>query len=189
MHSSLAVTPEGLPLGLTAIKFWSRRHFKGCNALKKKVNPTRVPIEEKESFRWLENLRQATALSESPANCVHIGDRESDIYELFCTAVEVNTHFLVRTCVDRLAGKGDETIASLMNEAPKRGLHRVSFKDRKGVEHNAVLELMFRRIDVHPPVGKQNRYPTLTLTVIHAYERGTPKGRENRMEASHKPPC
>ena len=35
MHSSLAVTTEGLPLGLTAIKFWSRKKFKGANALKK----------------------------------------------------------------------------------------------------------------------------------------------------------
>jgi Transposase DNA-binding len=57
MHSSLAVTTDGLPLGLTAIKFWSRRQFKGCNSLKRKVNPTRVPIMEKESYRWLENLR------------------------------------------------------------------------------------------------------------------------------------
>jgi len=178
MHSSLAVTPQGLPLGLAAIKFWTREQFKGCNALKRKINPTRVPIEEKESFRWLENLRQATALAESPANCVHIGDRESDIYELFCTAVEAKTYFLVRTCVDRLAGGDGETIASLMNAAPKCGLHRVSFKDRKGMEHKAVLELKFRRIDVHPPISKRNRYPTLTLTVIHAYERGNPEGRE-----------
>lgn len=51
MHSSLAVTPEGLPLGLTAIRFWSREKFKGTNALKKRINPTRVPIEEKESIR------------------------------------------------------------------------------------------------------------------------------------------
>jgi len=62
MHSSLAVTTEGLPLGLTAIKFWTRSKFKGTNALKRKINPTRVPIEEKESIRWLENLRQSTAL-------------------------------------------------------------------------------------------------------------------------------
>jgi hypothetical protein len=59
MHSSLAVTTDGLPLGLTAIKFWSRKKFKGANALKKKINPTRVPIEEKESIRWLENLRKS----------------------------------------------------------------------------------------------------------------------------------
>jgi hypothetical protein len=50
MHSSLAVTADGLPLGLIAIKFWSRKKFKGANALKKKINPTRVPIEEKESI-------------------------------------------------------------------------------------------------------------------------------------------
>lgn len=48
MHSSLAVTTEGLPLGLTAIKFCTRSEFKGANALKRKVNPTRVPIEAKE---------------------------------------------------------------------------------------------------------------------------------------------
>jgi hypothetical protein len=82
MHSGLAINLDGLPLGLTAIKFWSRKQFKGCNALKRKINPTRVPIAEKESIRWLENLRQATALTNNPRDCVHIRDRESDIYEL-----------------------------------------------------------------------------------------------------------
>src|SRR5438105_7828885 len=106
MHSSLAVTTQGLPLGLTAIKFWTRSKFKGTNALKRKINPTRVPIEEKESFRWLENVRQATALFGEPSRCVHIGDRESNIYELFCTAQQAGTQFLLRTCVDRLAQDG-----------------------------------------------------------------------------------
>src|SRR5262249_51245517 len=53
MHSSLAVTTEGLPLGLAAVKFWTREKFKGTNALKRHINPKRVPIEEKESVRWL----------------------------------------------------------------------------------------------------------------------------------------
>ena len=97
MPSSLAVTPEGLPLGLAAIKFCSWKKFKGTNALKRKVNPTRVPMEEKESFRWLENVRQSTALFGEPQRCVHMGDRESDIYELFCTAQQADTHFLLRT--------------------------------------------------------------------------------------------
>lgn len=35
MHSSLAITTEGLPLGLTAVKFWTRKKFKGSAALKK----------------------------------------------------------------------------------------------------------------------------------------------------------
>ena len=103
MHSSLAVTTEGLPLGLTAAKFWTRKKFKGAAALKKKINPTRVPIEKKESIRWLDNVRQSTELLDDPERCIHISDRESDIYELFCAAREAGTHFVIRTCVDRLA--------------------------------------------------------------------------------------
>jgi hypothetical protein len=41
MHSSLAVTTQGLPLGSAAVKFWTRKKFKGTKALKRKVNPTR----------------------------------------------------------------------------------------------------------------------------------------------------
>jgi len=178
MHSSLAVTTEQLPLGLVAAKFWTREQFKGTNALKKKINPTRVPIEEKESFRWLENLRQSTALLNDPTRCVHIGDRESDIYELFCTAQEVGTHFLLRTCVDRLAGDGTHTISSEMAEVRCKGVHRIQVPDRNGRLSDALLELRFRRIRVLPPIGKQSRYPQLDLTVLHATERGRPRSRE-----------
>jgi hypothetical protein len=177
MHSSLAVTAEGLPLGLTAIKFWTRTQFKGCTALKRKVNPTRMPIEEKESYRWLENLRQSTALLGEPERCVHIGDRESDIYELFCEAHDLGTHFLVRTCVDRLAGDGEHTIADEMAEAKVKGLHRVELRDSKGRPDEAFLEIRYRRITVLPPLYKQRRYPELRLTVIHAQERTAPAGR------------
>lgn len=178
MHSSLAVTTEGVPLGLAAVKFWTRKKFKGTAALKKKINPTRVPIEKKESVRWLDNLRQATELVSEPDACVHIGDRESDIYELFCTAREIGTHFLVRTCVDRLVGDGDHTIADEMDEVEIKGLHRIEVRDNKGDLTKATLELKCRRVHVLPPIGKQKRYPALTLTVIHAVERGTPKNRE-----------
>jgi hypothetical protein len=178
MHSSLAVTTEGLPLGLTAVKFWTRKKFKGTAALKKKINPTRVPIEKKESIRWLENLKQSTELLDDPGRCVHIGDRESDIYELFCAAQEIGTHFLVRTCVDRLAGDGDHTIAEEMDEIAVKGLHRVEVRDSNGDPDEAVLEIKYRKIRVLPPIGKQKRYPALTLTVIHAEERGTPKNRK-----------
>jgi hypothetical protein len=177
MHSSLAVTSEGLPLGLTAIKFWSRKKFKGSDALKRKINPTRVPIEKKESIRWLDNLKRSTNLLGDAARCVHIGDRESDIYELFCTAQDAGTQFLLRTCVDRLAGDGEHTIANEMAEVDCKGLHRVEVRDRHGKMSEAVLELKFRRILVQPPLYKQRRYPALELTVLHAV-RGKPHGRD-----------
>jgi hypothetical protein len=178
MHSSLAVTTEGLPLGLTAIKFWTRNKFKGTNALKRKINPTRVPIEEKESVRWLENLRQPTELLGSACRCVHIGDRESDIYELFCTAVAHGTSFLVRTCVDRLAVDGKQTVSAAMKDEKVKALHLVEVRDAKGTVSLTTVEVRYRRLQIHPPIGKQKQYPPLTLTVIHAQERTAPRGRE-----------
>ena len=83
MHSSLALNLSGTPIGLTAAKFWIRKKFKGSWALRRHVNPTRVPIETKESYRWLENLRQSMALLGEPERYIHVVDRESDIYELF----------------------------------------------------------------------------------------------------------
>jgi len=178
MHSSLAVTLDGLPLGLASIKFWTRKNFKGCNALKRKINPTRVPIEEKESYRWLENLRQSTRLLGAPERCVHIGDRESDIYELFCAAREEGTHFLVRTCVDRLAGDGGHTIGDEMKATRVKGMHRLQLRTRDGESSEAVLKIKYRRVQVLPPIGKKDRYPQLALSVIYAKESGKPKGRD-----------
>jgi hypothetical protein len=178
MHSSLAVTLNGLPLGLTAIKFWSRDKFYGCNQMKRRINPTRIPIEQKESYRWLENVRQSTALLPEPCRRVHIGDRESDIYELFCTAQAIGTHFLLRTCVDRLAGDGKHTIATEMAEVRVQGLHRIEVRDKKGNASEAVLEIRYRRIRVLPPINKSKQYPELLLTVIHARECGAPIGRD-----------
>jgi len=173
MHSSLVVTPEGLPLGLAAIKFWSRARFKGTSALKRHINPTRVPIEAKESIRWLENMRGATALLGDPDRLVHIGDRENDIYEFFCAAHDAGTHFLVRTCVDRLAGDGRHTIAAEMAEAAVAGHHCVEIGDGT----TARVTLRTRQVHVLPPIGKQKRYPALDLTVIHAREDDAPEGR------------
>ena len=178
MHSSLAVTMQGVPLGLAAVKFWTRKKFKGTAALKKKINPTRIPIEKKESVRWLENLKQSAQLLDYPGRCIHIGDRESDIYELFCAAQEIGTHFLIRTCVDRLAGDGDHTIADEMDEVAVKGLHRIEVRNSNGDPDEAVLEIRYRKLRVLPPIGKQKRYPALILTVIHAEERGTPENRK-----------
>lgn len=177
MHSSLVLTPEGLPLGMAAVKFWTRKKFKGTNALKKKINPTRIPIEQKESFCWLENVKQATEKLADPFRCVHIGDRGSDIYELFCAAHDLGTHFLVRTCVDRLAGAGSTTISRKLRREPVQGTHEIEVLDNKHRTCTARLHFRFCQMTVHPPIGKQKRYPALKLTVIHAYERGTPSDR------------
>ena len=174
MHSSLAVTTDGLPLGLAAIKFWTRAKFKGTDALKRSINPTRVPIEHKESMCWLDNVRRASVLFDQPENCVPIGDRGSDIYELFCEARDSGAHFIFRTCADRLAGDGTHTVATYMQQVRCRGVHRVELRDSQGHCRHAVLELKHCRVRLLPPRAKQSRYPALTLTVLQAAERDAP---------------
>lgn len=181
MHSSLAVTLSGTPLGLTAAKFWTRTKFKGAWTLKRHVNPTRVPIETKESYRWLENLRQSMALIGAPERCVHVADRESDIYELFCLAQDLGTRFLVRVQTDRLAAPpvgadppaGAHRVFAQMAAVPWAGRHRVAV----GEAEHAELHVKFAAVRTLPPVGKQKRYSPQLLTYIHALEVDPPGDR------------
>jgi len=80
--------------------------------------------------------------------------------------------------VDRPAGDGKHTIAAGMAEVRVQGLHRIQVRDRNGNPSEAVLEIRYRRMRVLPPIGKSKQYPELLLTVIHAQERGAPKGRD-----------
>lgn len=125
----------------------------------------------------MENMRQSMALFAAPGRCIHVGDRESDIYELFCLAEELGTHFLVRTCVDRLAGNGNHTIADEMRDLDVAGVHHVEIANDAGRVETASVEIKYGSLRVLPPIGKQKRYPALTLSVLHAREREEPAGR------------
>ena len=163
---------------MVAVKVWTRQKFKWTAALKKKINPTRVPIEQKESIRWLDNLAQSTELLGDAGRCVHNGDRESDIYELFCLARELGTHFVLRTCVNRRADDGRHTVAEEMAEIAIKKQHLIDVRDNNGAPDQALLGIRFRKIRILPPIGKWKRYPTLELTVIHAEEATAPRNRK-----------
>ena len=78
--------------------------------------------------------------------------------------------------IDRLAGDGGHKIAAEMAETSVKGLQHLEVRDDEG--EKVAREIKFKRIIVLPPIGKQKRYPSLDLTVIHASERGAPKGRK-----------
>ena len=57
MHSSLALSTDGLPLGILDQKIYSREPLtKEKKIIKQKSHNNALPIEEKESIRWLESL-------------------------------------------------------------------------------------------------------------------------------------
>ena len=83
----MGFNPEGIPLGLIDVQCWARdgKHFG-----KAKEDHHKLPIEQKESYKWLVSFRKvAEAQQRCPQSTfVSIGDREADIYELFELALQ-----------------------------------------------------------------------------------------------------
>ncbi len=77
-----------------------------------------------------------------------------------------------------MAGQGRTTVAKLMQRQPVRGTHTVEVRDDRGTASTAIVYVRFARITVHPSPAKRKQYGPLSLTVIHAHERGRPVGRE-----------
>ncbi|WLB97050.1 IS4 family transposase [Bradyrhizobium japonicum] len=138
----------------------------------------------KESYRWLENLRQSITLLGSPERCVHVGDRESDIYELFCLAQDLGTRFLVRVQTNRLAEPSSKAsprdaahrVFAQLDAVPWSGRHRVAIGGEDG--ETAFLQIKFASVKTLPPIGKQKRYAPQTLVYIHALEVDPPSDRD-----------
>lgn len=175
MHSSLVVTPTGLPLGLAAAKLWTRPEVTPRKALSEREYKALSP-EKKESFRWFENVRDATDLLGSPERCVHVADREADILALYHFAEQSGTRFLVRASYNRYTFETGETVDQLITKTPLAGTHRVSFKDTKGKVRVVPLEIKFCRAKLVRSRGKPRDLPPVEVTMIYAYENTKPQG-------------
>jgi hypothetical protein len=178
MHSSLVVSTSGTPLGLAAARYWTRGECAGANALARGDAATRLKAEGKESARWVQNLREATRRLGAPSACVHICDRESDIYEFFLAARDAGTHFLVRTCTERLTQGGVFTIPQALERLPAAGCTTVETTGVAGKPIKAHLSLSFGQFTVLPPCHLLGKAAPMVVWVIHAREIDPPAGRE-----------
>ncbi len=81
MHSLLAVTPDGLALGVLGMKTWVRPEAEFGKTRQHKSRS----VHEKESVKWLEGVEHLASLKTRCADTrfVGVGDRESDLFELF----------------------------------------------------------------------------------------------------------
>jgi hypothetical protein len=85
-HVQLALTPDQLPLGVVATETFDREP----DSLGKQPRNDKRPIEDKESFRWLQGYREACVLaSQCPqTKILMVADSEADIYDIFLAAQE-----------------------------------------------------------------------------------------------------
>ncbi len=101
VHPMLAIDAESRALlGLAGMQIWTRQ---GPASPDYRCQP----IEEKESYRWIQGAMSAKSALAAAAMVTVIGDRESDIYEEFDRIPDARTHLLTRACRDRaLVGGG-----------------------------------------------------------------------------------
>jgi Transposase DNA-binding/Transposase Tn5 dimerisation domain len=153
-HVHLAVTPDKLPLGVLNVEYFDR----DPESLGKTLERRTLPIEEKESFRWLKGYRLACEIAArcSQTQFVSISDRESDIYDIFVDAEQQpgkRADYIIRAKEDR----------STLERDPESGQHAFH-KVRDTVSNSSVLTT--RTVDLCATPKRKGREATLEIRAL-----------------------
>jgi hypothetical protein len=185
MHSCLAVTTEGVPLGLLDQQIFAREAVPADPLRHRNV----LPIEEKESYRWLASLKQAWQVRGS-TQLVTVCDREADIYELFELSAQLAAPMLVRANYDRSINKrsmyAEKDIVKLWPHLERQacaGRFAVEVPVRHGTKHAtprapriATVEVRFTAVTLNPPKRLNSTLPNLAMSAIYVREQDPPAG-------------
>jgi len=157
-HTSLAVSLQGVPLGLLEQSVWQRP----LSTAKKDNAHQALPICEKESRKWLDGLESSIS-SSTPIEYITVCDREADIYELFQFAHNAGAKFIVRAAKNRRLEAGGLLFEALASWSPHTAIE-LEIASRRGAEtHVAQLELRFSSLTVLPPKNRSQQNSSLRL--------------------------
>lgn len=122
------------------------------------------PVEEKETYRWIECGLNSKTLLPSAEMITIIADRESDIYEEFARVPDKKTHLIIRAKHNRNLLEGDTLNERLENTSPTHEyeLKVRTTKNRKGRETK--LEVRYSKIRIKKP--ERRRFPVGTPQYI-----------------------
>jgi hypothetical protein len=175
VHTTLSVTETGIPVGIINQKVWARDYAeKG-----KKVDRHTKKIEDKESYRWLESFEQTEKMFLNTQTQVMIGDRESDIYELFEMDRQKNSHFLVRATQNRLIEHVDRKLFTALENSESKGNLIVEVDRKKGQSsRTANLVVKYETFKIKAPKNSKKDTEEVELNVILVEELDAPEGIE-----------
>ena len=111
LHPLVAFTPQRLCLGVVDAEIWGR----DPGEFGKRRDKASKPIEDKESFRWLQGYRRACAVAQEcpTTQIISVSDAEGDIYECFLAARaepgQRKADWIIRASQDRLLIKNPST--------------------------------------------------------------------------------
>lgn len=176
-HCSLVLDADDeTMLGFSDVHLWHRKEDKSnntTNAYKKQ------PIEDKESFRWIQSGNDSKKMLESARSITIIEDREGDIYEQFCIIPDDKTHLLIRSRDNRNLASGEKLYDTLSAE-PSSGEYAFEIEPdkRKDIKKRiANIEVRFKKVIITKPKGKISKGlpDQLELYAVEAREVNGPK--------------
>ncbi len=178
-HSTLAVTPERLPLGLLAQRNWVRD-----DSTYAALAPDRErPVTDKESNKWLDSVRALAAAREAAPDTlfVSVGDREADVYDLFAMPRPQGIELLIRATRNRIVDSPQRTLWDTVLAVPALGTIEVTIPRRPGcAAQNCILSLRSTYVTIRPPT-KQRRsksLPDIVLWAVLATEEAPQPGKQ-----------
>jgi len=165
LHSSLGVSTTGTPLGLLHQHYWAR---------------TEEAPEGKESERWIRSFEESVKGIPEGTQLVMIGDRESDIFDLFAAAVPGVRDVLVRGTHNRKLFGEHPDLAAALDQAPLLGTVTATIPRKpEQPEREATLAINATAVTIKPPAGRRKEYPSgIALTAVCVYEQTPPEGEE-----------
>jgi hypothetical protein len=177
LHDTLAFTPDGVPLGLLDAQLWAR----APKSLGKKADLRyRLPVEQKESYKWLASFSAAAAGQKelSHTRVVSVGDREADVFELFQLALSRADHpdLLVRAERNRLVAEGHTLWETVAAQEPVGYQQVQTSRRRQTPSRQARLSLRFAEVHLLAPKNRRHLRGSVRVWAVLAREEQPPQG-------------
>jgi len=151
VHSALAMSEQGTPVGLLSQKRWIRK----VEEFGKRHNPKKWANSPKESERWITTFQEVGKRVTQNRKVVVIGDRESDFYDLFALKRRENLHLLVRAKHNRyLWGIHKRLFEKVLGSIPAGTLTISMQKTPKRPPREATLTVRFTQVTLTSRKGK-----------------------------------
>jgi hypothetical protein len=178
VHSGLAIDPNGgIPFGIVTQEIYARDEKTKTPEYKKTAKD--LPITEKESGRWVTTITEGKKVFEQK-HLVFVGDRESDIYEVFAEAKKQGVDVLIRTKQNRILETTSETgKPEKLFEKVLTGEIITTYKTEVPIDSHrtrkATLTIRTSSIRLLPPKRQEGQEP-IPVTVLNVMEENPPEG-------------
>jgi hypothetical protein len=173
LHDTLAFTEEGTPLGILDAQCWARDpQDRG-----KRYRRHDLPIEQKESMKWLRSFRKVAELQKLCPDTllVSIGDRESDLYELFVEAVQDpgGPGLLVRAEKSRNRKVEEQFLWEFMGHQDVAGSLKIHVPRRGSRKaRDAWVDLRFAEVELKAP-SRSGSVPAVRVWAVYILEQAS----------------